>query len=182
MPFAARASLLAALLLAACGGSSNKDAPAPAISTLVPADNAVSGWIRSGALRVLPAATAGLGASQGGVNGDADPFIRRGLVQLAIQRYTRSAELLELRIWQMRDAAAEAALWTDLTTTEPRYSGANWSAQAIGEAGRISDTGTYWWLVARKGAYTVEATIQPDDAAARTDVTTFLGAVIAGIP
>jgi len=182
MSLVARSSVVAALLLAACGGSSKKDAPAPAIATLVPADGAVAGWTRSGLLRILPAATAGLGAGSGGVNGDADPFVPRGLVQLAIQRYAKSSQQLELRIWQMRDAAAEADVWSYLTTSEPRYSGANWSVQAIGEAGRISDTGTYWWLVARKGAYTVEATIQPDDAAARTEVIAFLGAVVAGIP
>jgi hypothetical protein len=183
MSLVARTSLLAALLLVACGGSSsNSEKPSLDISTLFPADNEVPGWTRADALRVLPAATAGAGYGQGGVNGDADAFVARGLVQLGIQRFAKGNAQLELRVWQMADAAAELAVWTFLTTSDPRYSGAQWTAQSLGDAGRIANTGTYWWLVTRKGAYQVEATIQPSDATARTDVVTFVGAVLAKIP
>lgn len=181
MSLVARTSLLAALLLAACGGSTSQDPPLD-IATLFPESGQVAGWNEADALRVLPAATAGAGYGYGGVNGDADAFIARGLVQLGIQRFAKGGEQLELRVWQMADAASELAVWTYLTASDPRYSGGQWAAETLGEAGRIADTGTYWWLVTRKGAYQVEATIQPNDATARTDVVAFVGAVLGRIP
>lgn len=179
-----RVVVLAAVALVACGvsSSSSDTSGARGAERLMPSDNQVTGWTRSEPIRLLPAAKAGEGAPVG-VNGDAARFIANGLVNLGIARYkTSGTETLELRIWEMSTPAAAGTCWTDLIANDTRYSGGNWSAVTVGEAGRLSDSGSYWWVLARKGAFIVEVWLDPDDPAQRQVAIDFAKAVVAAIP
>jgi hypothetical protein len=186
MPMTRRVVALSLFVLAACGGSGaspGRDSAGSGVDALLPASNQVSGWTRSEAVRILPADKAGQGYADGGVDGDAERFIADGLVTLGIGKYkTAGTEKLELRVWYMGTAAAASTCWTDLTTNDARYKGSNWSAVDVGAAGRLQDTGTYWWVVSRKGAYVAEVTLEPDDPAQRQVAIDFLKAVLANVP
>lgn len=179
-----RLAALALGALAACGGSSpGSAASAPDLGAILPSDNEVPGWTRSDPIRLLTAAKAGEGYASGGVNGDAERFVANGLVTLGIGKYRRSgSETLELRVWEMGSAAAAARCWTDLVTNDQRYRGNQWSAVEVGEAGRISNTGTYWWVVARKGAHVAELWLDPGEDGQRQAALDFLKAVVAATP
>jgi hypothetical protein len=184
-----RVAVLSLLALAACGGSSSPSTPkGNNLEILLPADNQISGWTRSKPIRILSAAKAGEGyatdgSASGGVDGDAARFIENGLVSFGWAFYKAAGtEKIELRVWDMGSASNASRCWTALITTDARYKGANWSETSVGEAGRISDTGTYWWVVARKGAYVAEIMLEPDDAAQKQVAIDFLKSVVAAIP
>ena len=63
-----------------------------------------------------------------------------------------------------------------------QYKAVTWTDLAVGDAGRIADTGTTWWLNSRKGAYIIEAKISPLDATSRADIEALGIAVAAKIP
>jgi hypothetical protein len=167
-----RTAALAALALAACGGSSS---PSPDIRNILPADNEVPGWTRSGALRVLPDSQATIGTSSGGLDGAADPFHRRGLVQVALQDYANGSSTISLLVWQMTSKDAVGLVYAD-------ESPGNEQALQIGDASRIASTGNGWRLDATKGAYYVGTTITPNSATTSSQLQTFVGAVVAKVP
>jgi hypothetical protein len=179
MSLFSRSAVFAALALAACGGSSSSSAPD--IKTFFPASNEVVGWTQVAA-KPLQVGVGATGASDL-VDGAADPFITQGLVQLAMASYDKGNDVLDLRVWQMKDAASAASVYTALLGNS-LYSANTWGTcpTAIGSDCRIADTGGHWWVNTRKGAYHVEALIAPKDASTDDDAIAFLQAVLAKIP
>lgn len=185
-PFS-RSAVLAALALAACGGGSSSPAPdisspAPDIKSFFPASNEVAGWTQDAAKPLQ----VGVGASgaTGLVDGAANPFVTEGLAQLALESYVDGIERLDLRVWQMKDAAAATSVYTALLSNS-LYAANSWGSctTTIGEACRIAQTsGGNWWINVRKTVYYVEATVSPQTAATNAQAEAFARAVAAKIP
>jgi hypothetical protein len=177
-PFS-RSAVLAVLALAACGGSSSSSGPD--IRSFFPADNEVSGWTKDSAKPLQVGV--GAGGATGLVDGAADPFIAQGLAQLAMASYVKGIDALDLRVWQMNDAATATSVYAALLSNS-LYAANTWVAcpTSIGEACRIADTGNTWWVNTRKGAYHVEARISPKDSATDDDAVAFLQAMLGKIP
>ncbi|MBI3180282.1 MAG: hypothetical protein HYZ27_11515 [Deltaproteobacteria bacterium] len=177
-------SSLAALCLIACGDS---DPPsATTIESLVPASGEVSGWNEDPATGA-PGVEVGKTHAEveAKIDGDMEPFAAKSFVALARQHYAKDGYQLELRIWQMKDEATATALYSDLATTVSLYSALSWSNVSVGDAGRVADSGTTWWVNTRKKAYHVEARVSQKsvaDATSRADVEAFAKAVVAKIP
>jgi len=175
-------SLAVCILGAACGGSS------VAIDSLMPAPTEITGWSEDPAQGTAGVAVARTPAqAEALVDGDAAPFTAHNFVAFAWQQYQKDNYRLDLRIWQFADTAAATAIYDDLLTQSSLYSTATWNAEAAGDAGRIANTGTSWWINTRKHGYYVEAkmTTTPPaapDAAGRTDAEAFVSAVLGKIP
>jgi hypothetical protein len=179
-------------LCVSCGGSSDDDSSGGAggaggtkastsvqFEDLFPADNQVSGWVEdteSGASGVEIAKTDQQAVDL--IDGSADPFIEHGFAQFGREYYKKSDSKLELQVWQMDSAKVAGELYTDLTTKNAVYLSIQWNDVAIGEQGRIANTGASWWVNARKGAYYVEAKINPATDDTKSDVQDFAKKVI----
>ena len=175
-------SLAVCMLGGACGSSS------VAINTLMPAPADVAGWSEDAAQGTAGVAVARTPAeAEAFVDGDAAPFTAHSFIAFAWQQYTKDTYRLDLRIWQFADTAAATAIYDDLLTDSSLYSSAAWTPEAAGDAGRIADTGTSWWINTRKKGYYVEAKMTTNPPAApnatgRTDAEAFVNAVLAKIP
>jgi hypothetical protein len=173
------AALTIATLALAASGCGPSPATPKAIDTLFPKDGEVSGWNEDTTLgkpgvEVYVGSTAVTGA----IDGAADSFIQKGMEQMARQYYLKGTEKLEVRIWQMKDAAATKDLWDYLVTSDKLYKAVTWTDDTGGDAARVADTGNNWWFNSRKGLYFVELTLGPNDANGKTDVRAFAGAVV----
>ncbi len=175
-------SLAVCMLGAACGGSS------VAINTLMPAPTAVAGWSEDPAQGGTGPKVARTPAeAEALVDGDAAPFTQHNFTAFAWQQYMKDTYRLDLRIWQFVDVEAAKAIYDDLPKQSSLYTSATWNPEAVGDAGRIADTGTSWWINTRKKGYYVEAkmTTNPPvapDATGRADAEAFVNAVLAKIP
>ncbi len=172
------------LLAFACGGA---DSPAEtAIESLVPASGEVSGWTEDSSTGSQGVEIGKTHAEvEAKIDGDMEPFAAKSFVALARQHYAKDGYQLELRVWQMKDAATAITLYDELATTVSLYSALSWSSISVGEAGRVADSGTTWWANARKKAYHLEARVSQKsvgDATSRAEVETFLKAVASKIP
>lgn len=185
--------LLAGLAFSGCGDDDNGD-PLPNIETLFPANNAVGTWKEDTSQGAAGVETANTDADVYAViNGDADKFTQVGFASWAREFYTDGTSILELRIWQMRDTTGTKTIYDGVieaggTLEDARYSGSTWNPVSIGEAGRVADTGSSWWINARKSVYMVEASNIRDPGAGTHDATLkdsallLVGAVIDKIP
>jgi len=183
---------LATILLAlvafapACGGGGDDDDTPPSIDTFFPADNDVSGWVEDtsvGAAGVEVADTDDEAWAL--IDGDNEPFHAHGFVVFARQNYVNGSYTLEARIWDMGTASAEETLYSALLTEAATYSAQSWEDLTLGDESRIADTGAYWWVNARKGAYHVEVKINQttaSDTTSRGHAETFASAILSRIP
>ncbi|HEY3352397.1 MAG TPA: hypothetical protein VGQ83_04045 [Polyangia bacterium] len=178
-----RLSLLAvlALLAVSCGSESSSGG----VASFFPADNEVAGWTEDTTLGQPGVEVfATKATAEGVIDGDVEPFAAVGFTSFARNYYVNAAYKIELRVWDMGTATKNTALYDDLVASDPLYSANTWEAQSIGDAGRIADLGSNWWVNARKGQYYVEVKINQTssgDAAARADGIAFLTAVVAKI-
>lgn len=170
-------SLCAALVMIGCGPT-----PSQAIDTLFVKDNEIGTWVEDTSLGSAGVETA---RTRDGVyalvNGDAEPFIAKGFVAFARERYRSGSYTADVRVWQMKDAAVARDTYSSLVTDVSAYKANTWTDVAIGEAGRIADTGTTWWVNAKKAAYVIEVKAQPRDATSETDSKAFATAVASKI-
>jgi len=171
-----------ALLCFAPGcGPANKP-PAP-IDSFFPKDNEVGTWVEDSSVGKAGVEVATTSKETTDlVDGAADPFIEKGMVGFAWQSYVKDTYKLDLRVWQFKSAAAAKEAYDWLFTNASLYKASTWSDLAVGDAGKVADTGGSWWLSARKGAYIIEAKILPKDATSRTDVEAIGTAVAGKIP
>ncbi len=172
---------LAAALSALGCGPANK--PPPAIESFFPADNEVAGWAEDASVGkpgVEVATTAK--AATDLVDGAADPFVSQGMVGFAWQTYVKGTYQLDLRVWQFASAPAGADAFTWLFANASLYKANTWTDVAVGTSGKVSDTGSGWWLSANKGAYIIEAKVKPKDSTSRADVETVTAAVAGKMP
>jgi len=177
-------SAVAALLLTACPPpDDNGDGDEmPDIAELFPADNEIGSWVEDSSL-------GGAGVEVGRsfseaeaiVNGDADSFDGY-MVAFAREYYTDGTAGLELRAYEMGDAAACTEAYDLLIVDNPLYSANTWDAASLGDAGRIADTGSHWFVNTRKKIFYVEAWIEPNDAPGKTAVESFVETVLEKIP
>ena len=166
-----------------CGGE-DETPSLPDIETLFPANDAVGSWVED----ITPPKTAGIdtalsdSAVIGMVNGDADPFVSRGFVAFARQFYMDGTYTLEFRVWQMISKAEAKDVYAGLLTEVSQYD-LTWTALALGEEGRVGNTGSTWWINTHKNAYHVEASsITPNDAAGQTAALNLVKAALTKIP
>ena len=175
-------ALLLALFAAGC---STEPAPAPTveIDELFPADNEIGSWVEDTTVGAAGVEIADSPTeAEAIIDGDAEPFTAHDFARFAIQNYTNGSEKLELRVWQMADAAAATAIYDYLPANNSIYMASSWEDVSIGEAGRASNTGASWWINARTGAFYVEAKINAVSDAARADAEAFARAVVGKVP
>lgn len=170
----------------ACGGSGDDDDDTPSIESFFPADNEVSGWVEdtaAGAAGVEVADTDDEAWAL--INGDNEPFHAHGFAVFARQHYVNGSYNLEARIWDMATAATAQTLFSALLTEAATYSAQTWEDLSMGDESRIADTGAYWWINVRKGAYHVEVKINQtaaSDTTSRGHAEAFASAIVARIP
>jgi hypothetical protein len=165
-----QAYLFGSLLIAVASSSCSKESTTVSIDTLVPSENAVSGWTFDPAHPAQPVAktnpefldsppTGIYGTDGGGV-----PFVDHNFVSFVERWYINSNfGNYDVKLWlfQMPDSATAKQLYDDLRS-DPRYernthqTTNNWESVSVGEAGRVADTSTAYWLNARKGLYYFE--------------------------
>lgn len=171
-------TLAAALTLVACG------TPAPSgIETFFPTANEVGGYAEDTSVGKAGVETAKTAAAMEAlIDGDAAPFTEKGAVAFAWERYVSGTYKLDARVWQMKDASNTTDTYNHLVANVSLYKANTWTDLAVGEAGRIADTGSAWWLNARKGKYLIEVKIVGKDATSRADIETFGKAMAAKLP
>ena len=181
LPSRLAVAVLPLSLLLACPPADDDD-DSVAIASLFPANNEVGTWVEDTSLGSAGVQVSNSAAqAQADVDGDADSF-EDTMVAFAREFYTSGTHTMELRVWQMQDAAACTAVYDDLVVNDPLYTPNTWSAVSLGEAGRVADTGSQWWHNVRKAAYHVEAKTQSNDADGKSGAEAMIGAVLAKIP
>lgn len=173
-------------LFALCGTvflACDPGTPAVTLDSFFPKANEVGGYAENTALgkpgvQIAKTTT----AIQGLVNGDAGPFLEKGTIAFAWERYVSGTYELDARVWQMKNAANCTETYDFLVTDAALYAANTWVALSVGVAGRIADTGTSWWVNARKGAYIIEVRVTPKDDTSRADVEAFAKAMAGKIP
>lgn len=153
-----------------------------AIESLFPANNEVGTWVEDTSKGQAGVQVSNSAAeAQADVDGDADSF-EDTMVAFAREFYQNGTHTMELRVWQMQDAAACSAVYDELVTSDPLYTSNTWTAASLGEAGRVADTGTQWWHNVRKAAYHIEAKTEANDADGKSGAEAMIGAVLDKIP
>lgn len=158
--------LLGSLLVTAFLGACGKE-PSVTIESLLPAENAVSGWTLDSTFPIQPVITTAsqLGLSYptaggtGGINGSAEPFIDHSFTSFVARYYVNNDYLLKVWLVQLPSAATAKSLYEDVLVPG-RYQGSIQASQpwgaanvGIGDAGRIAYTGVISRLNARKGIF-----------------------------
>jgi len=178
LPRLASSFAVVALFAAGCSTEPADGGPV-AIESLFPADNEVGTWVEDtsvGASGVEVASTPA--EAEALIDGDAEPFTAHGFSKFAIEHYVDGTPQLELRVWEMPDAAGATEIYDYLVANDSIYMASSWEDVSIGAAGRASNTGASWWVNARSGAYYIEAKINDTSNGARTDAQAFASAVI----
>lgn len=173
-----RALLFAAAVSLAVGCG---PAAPPAIDGFFPADSAVGSWVKDPASPTVQVAKTNT-AIEALINGDAAPFIAKGTVAFAWGKYQSGAYRIDARVWQMKSTANATETFAYLLTDAPLYKANTWTDVTIGEAGRIADTGSTWWVNARKGSYILEVKASAKDATTRADAEAFAKAMAQLMP
>jgi hypothetical protein len=173
--FVSRTAVLATFVLAGCGSSSSGDCTG--LCALVPASNEVSGWTRSGNLRLLSDSQAMQGYNDGGLDGAAEPFHDAGLAQVAVQNFANGSGQIILRVWQLNSTGAATTAFQDARTGY----GSGTVLNGVGDAGRILDDGVNLTVDVRKGVYFIFAEINSNTAGANTQIQAMVTAVVTKI-
>jgi len=146
---------------AACGTEESKSVT---IESLFPGDGALSGWapalitMHSGETKNGPLVGRTKAEIEALINGDARSFFTQGgFVAFAWNWYQKDTAKMDVRVWQMKDAATATTMYDYLPQNDALYSATTFEAHTLGDASRIANTGTSRWLNVRKGAYIIEA-------------------------
>ncbi|HEY3452491.1 MAG TPA: hypothetical protein VGK67_39470 [Myxococcales bacterium] len=172
------ASILGGALLAGCGGNTTTPTPdggAPfVITSAFPADGDVTGFNKntdSAKDGVFKTST----TAEGSIDGDLPPFEAAGFTQLARQHYLGAGlgvggadYTVDLRIWEMKDAATGASIYASIKDTTRYAAIKNWTDEAMGSAGRYGNSGVMWRVNSYKKAYFVEAQLSDSEVADTT--------------
>ena len=176
-------AIVACATVVTCGGGDDGDAEV-AIESLFPANQEIGAWAENTNLgdpgvEVYETKK----AANDRVNGDADPFTDRNFAAFGREFYADGTFTLELRLWQMPDAATATDVYGGILQEDARYKGATWDDLDVGgTAGRIADTGSAWMINATKSKYFVEASgITPNDMAGQEAGQSFVRSVLAKI-
>lgn len=183
------ASILGGMAVAGCGGggTTTPDTGAPFdIKTAFPANDGITGWSQD-TVKDSVTGPAVFDTRQKvdatDIDGDVVPFDDVGFKQLAREHYKKDNYSLDLRVWEMNDAAKGKKIYEDILLVD-RYSIITWTDEAMGEKGRWGNSGTMWRVNAYKGAYFVEALISPSeqpDTAGKDEAVKFVKFSIAAI-
>ena len=167
-------------LLAVASGCGPANTPPAAIDSFFPKDNEVGAWVEDTSIgKAGVEVTTTAKETTDLVDGSAEPFITEGMVGFGWQSYVNGTYKLDLRVWRFKSAAASQTAFDWLFLNASLYKAATWTELAVGDAGKIADTGGSWWVSARKGAYIIEAKVVPKDATSRADVET-IATTVAG--
>jgi surface antigen len=169
-----------------CGSSSTETTPsgtggagAKTIEQVIPKANDIAGWN----LDSTNSKTAGQLAAFGRNKDDAEALIDGSAAAffkapyssvLAWQNYVNGdGYTVDLHLWQLTTAELAGALFAELLVDYPLYANNVWTDLAgLGDAARITNTGTTWWINLRKGAYIVEISLdKPPLGSEETDTT-----------
>lgn len=173
-----RLVVAAGLALAACGTPT----PAtPAIDKLFPAANEVSTWAEDTAVGKLGVEVAkSATAIEALIDGDGAPFNEKGALALGWEHYQAGSSKIDARVYQMKTAASSKETYDYLVASVGLYMANTWTpVDAVGDAARVTDTGSSWWFNARRGVFIFELKITPKDATTRTEVEAFAKAMVA---
>lgn len=148
--------------ISACGGETVVD-----LKTLFPADSAVPGWTQDTTLDT--AAGPSVFSTNDQVNatdidGDVVPFSNKGFTALGREHFKSDKYKMDVRVWQMKDAATAKLIYDDLPNTVDRYKIITWTNETIGLAGRSGNSGTMWRINAYKGLYFIETLLTTSEA------------------
>ncbi|MFH1809478.1 MAG: hypothetical protein ABIJ09_12085 [Pseudomonadota bacterium] len=169
-------------LLLGCPTTDPGDDPI-AIESLFPKNNEVGSWVEDttkgqAGVQVASNYTEAWQA----VDGDAESF-EQGMVAFGWEFYTNTTHTLELRVWQLKDAATCTSVYDSLVVDDPLYTSNTWTdVSSLGAAGRVADTGTQWWHNSRKAAYHIETKTMANDATGQDEAEKIINAVLAKIP
>jgi len=164
--------------LLACPTVDPDEDPLPAVEELFPGDSEVGSWVRDA--DPIDVATSNQEALDL-INGEATAFIDRDFVAFAMGGYEDGQSTLELRIWEFADAATAKDLYDNIPDEFGEYQ-VPWEDAAVGEAGRIVNPGTRWWLNTHEGIYFIEVIVRPTDAGLRQATLDFALVVVASLP
>lgn len=162
------ASSVGFLLLAACLSGCGKEA-ADTIKTLLPAENAVPGFVYHPDYQMQPVikSKADLivgypdpNRKVGGINGSADPYVRHNFSSFLQGFYTNGTYKVELYLAQMPDVATSTSLYNDDVIVDEKSH--HWEAASVGDAGRVSYDGGSTTLHARKSLFFFRVFLKPE--------------------
>jgi len=176
-----RLVLSLAMVVGACGGDSTTGGKT--FEEQFPTDNQVAGMTidtSAGGLKLALTTK----AVQDLIDGAADPFTTAGFTEFGWQHYKVGGYAVDLQLWQMKDVATGQSIYASLLTNS-LYSSATWTdVSSIGDGARIANTGTTWWVNAKKGAFHVQAKINQlsaTDQTARGHVIALVTTVATGL-
>lgn len=153
----------------------------PAIDGFFPKDNAIGTYALEAATPTVQVAKSA-SAMENLIDGDAAPFIDKGAVALGWGKYGSGTYRLDARVWQMKSASNATETYDGLVSSAALYQANTWTALSVGDAGRIADTGSSWWINARKGSYLLEVKVTAKDATSRQDAESFATAMAKAMP
>jgi len=165
------------------------DAPtAASIESLVPGANGVSGWLIDPSDTTTssgPAIARSEDEATALIDGAAAFFYSPDYspTALALQNYVRGSYSLELELWQLASPANASRLYTDFLLS-PLYANNTWATAAVGDAARIGNTGTSWWVNVLDRQYFISISLGtsfPEDTTGRAQAIAFAQAVVARI-
>lgn len=164
------ASSVAFLLLATSLSGCDKEAT-DTIKTLLPAENAVPGFVHNPDYEMQPVIKSkadliiGYPDSTrkiGGINGSADPFIEHNFSSFLQGFYSDGNYKVKIWLLQMPDVATSVSLYNDIIVTDKTHKAATWEAASVADAGRVAFGGTTAILNARKSLFYFEVILEPE--------------------
>jgi hypothetical protein len=164
------ASLFSFLLLAACLSSCGTEAT-DTIKTLLPAENAVPGFVYNPDYQMQPVIKSKAelmdgypDATQkvGGINGSATPFVEHNFSSFLQGFYSDGNFKVKTWLFQMPDVATSEKLFNDIVVTDKAHAASTWEAANVGDAGRVAFGGTTAILNARKSLFYFEVILEPE--------------------
>ena len=140
-----------------------------AVEAIIPADNAIAGWVRDPSEPKVANKIAAIATTQKQavdlIDGGADPFYSASFTPNVFgwQNYMNSTVnapdgyTMTLYVLQLPAAAQATALYDSLVDgSHSLYATNTWAETTIGDKARITNSGTDWWINFRKGVYYCE--------------------------
>lgn len=167
------ASSVGFLLLAAYLSGCGKEAT-DTIETLLPAENAVPGFVYNPDFQKQPVIKSNAELTDGypdatkkvgGINGAADPFVEHNFSSFLQGFYSNGTFKVKIWLFQMPDVATSVSLFNDIIVTDSVHKSYDWGAASVGDAGRVAFTGTTAVLNARKGLFYFEVRLEAKNSA-----------------
>lgn len=164
------ASSVGFLLLAAYLSGCGKEAT-DTIETLLPAENAVPGFVYNPDFQKQPVIKSNAELTDGypdatkkvgGINGAADPFVEHNFSSFLQGFYSNGTFKVKIWLFQMPDVATSERLFKDIIVTSKTHAASTWEAASVGDAGRVTFGGTTAILSARKSLFYFEAILEPE--------------------